>query len=102
MKFLAFKLESISKVYGYLKPTTILHEILKSTNSRAYIYIITGRVGPTGKTWLRDSLIANGCTAVEISGAMAHRHCRYTFDKDNYCIVDNDQKLVFISLSRPL
>ena len=56
---------------GYT-PAQILY-LLKNGNIGCHpngtnpTYIIMGRPGPTGKTWLRNELVKNGFNAIEIS-----------------------------------
>lgn len=52
-----------------LKPSWILHYILNDgfVSAKDYTYIICGRSGPTGKTWLCHGLKHHGFNAVELS-----------------------------------
>ena len=56
--------------YGNWTVTAIRDSIINSTklfDPKEYTYIITGRIGPTGKTWLCNALRSNGLNAVEIT-----------------------------------
>lgn len=45
----------------------IFDEIKSSPFLKDYTFIITGKIGPTGKTWLTNKLRESGYTAIEIT-----------------------------------
>ena len=49
----------------------IVQHILHSDPAHSRTYIILGRPGPTGKTWLQRKLTELGYTAIEISEEIA-------------------------------
>lgn len=65
-----------------------------------WLYIITGRPGPTGKTFMREQLAKNGYKAIEISEDIFDL---VTYkDEENHYIVDHTKKQMVIVLNRPL
>ena len=95
-------LESIREEMGYLSPSRILDEILRAPYiyNRDYTYIILGKSGPTGKTWIWNELRCNGLRAVELS-ENTYNLVEYA-DSDNHCIIDDFQNTIIIILNRPL
>jgi hypothetical protein len=82
-------------------PRDILDTILSSKslfNPEEYTYIIMGRVGPTGKTWLCNELRRNGHNAIEIT-AQIYDIVDY-HDEYNYFIRDVVNKQVVIVLNK--
>lgn len=71
-----------------------------SRGDREWTYIITGRPGPTGKTYLYNMLKKNGYNAFEISEHMFSLvdYC----DNKNHYLVDYAKKQVVIVLNKPL
>lgn len=65
-----------------------------------YTFIILGRPGPTGKTWLRQALKLRGLNAIEITSSI-YNLTSYT-DDYNHCVIDHDQKNVVVILNRCL
>ena len=67
---------------------------------REWVYIITGRGGPTGKTFLCDKLKKNGYNAFEISEDLCGlvSYC----DNENHYMVDHAKKKFVIVLNRPM
>lgn len=94
------KMRSIREEVGYLSPSRILYEILREPYIKDYTYIISGRPGPTGKTWLSYKLESNEYKVVEISEKM-YNLVHYE-DADNHCLVDDFRKAVIIVLNRTL
>jgi hypothetical protein len=80
-------------------PSRILHDII-TDNKKDYVYIILGRTGTTGKTWLCDNLKNNGFTAFEISEHI-FEWVDYT-DYNNHVVIDEINKQVTIVLNRPM
>lgn len=84
----------------------ILHHIIDSNgrpvNDREsdYVYIILGRPGPTGKTWLCEALRHSGIKAFEISESV-YSLVRYD-DLCNHYVVDHASKTVTIILNKRL
>lgn len=95
-----FRIKSIKKELGYLSPSRILYEIENDPYIKDYTYVILGKSGPTGKTWLWDKLKSRGFTVVEISEHI-YRLVDYA-DADNYCLVDHFHKAIIIVLNRLL
>lgn len=75
-------------------------EYIKKRCCKDYTYIILGRSGPTGKSWLRYRLIEAGYNAVELSEDIIWL-VEYTDDK-NHFIVNHMQKMVLIVLNRSI
>lgn len=65
-----------------------------------YTYIILGKQGPTGKTWLCDHLRNADYRAFEISMDI-NNLVNYTDDKNHY-IIDGIEKTITIILNRRL
>ena len=93
-------LDRIKSKYGYLKPSMLFDEIVKDYSISHYTYVILGKPGPTGKTWLWTKLIDNDFRAVELTPGI-YNLVEYT-DDDNHCIVDDLHSTVIIVLNRPL
>lgn len=72
-------------------------EYIKQEFGTDYTYVILGRSGPTGKTWLRTQLIEEGYNAVELSediiGLVEYK------DSKNHFIVNRMQKMVIVVLN---
>lgn len=87
---------------GFYTPKEMLRYILYSRklNQDDYVYIILGKTGPTGKTWLCENLKTRGYKAVEW---MPHLD-RYIscVDLDNRLIVDEENRFVIIILNEIL
>lgn len=84
-----------------LTPAKILEGISKLLlNSNEYTYIVLGRVGPTGKTWLCDQLRKLGYSAFEISediwGLVSY------IDDENHVRIDEYRKVCVIVLNTPI
>lgn len=75
-------------------------EYIKKTYGIDYTYVILGRSGPTGKSWLREHLVEAGYNAVELSEDIIGL-VEYTDDK-NHFIVNRMQKMVIIVLNRSI
>ena len=84
-----------------LTPAKILEGISKLLlNSNEYTYIVLGRVGPTGKTWLCDRLRKLGYSAFEISEDICWL-VSY-IDDENYVRIDEYRKVCVIVLNTPI
>lgn len=83
-------------------PNGILRHITNSRklNDDKYTFIITGKVGPTGKSSLKRELLARGYNAIEITGSL-YSLIEYQ-DDNNHVIVDECEKTVLIVLNRRL
>jgi hypothetical protein len=79
---------------------TILHYIQAQDDGMEFTYIIIGRSGPTGKTWLCSKLNACGYKAIEISEDIYH-FVDYIDDK-NHFHVNNAKKYVVIGMNKLL
>lgn len=64
-----------------------------------YLYLILGKPGPTGKTWLTQKLKERGCQAAELSEELAPF---LNADRFNHVVVDDLEKQVVIILNRDL
>jgi hypothetical protein len=73
---------------------------------REYTYIIMGRTGATGKSWLCEGLKMNGFNAIEISESVYPFVCygksRRTPDENNHIIINETYKYVVIILNEYL
>lgn len=94
------RMKSIREEHTYLSPSRILHEILRDPYIRDYTYVILGRSGPTGKTWLWDKLKSNGFEVLELSETI-YKLVNYA-DSDNHVLVDDLHKAIVIILNRSL
>lgn len=82
-------------------PGRILDHIrTKVENSKDYLYLIMGKGGPTGKTWLCEALKHEGYTAHEISEDV-YRYVTYQ-DNENHYYISPTRKLVIIVLNKRL
>lgn len=85
-----------------LTPNDILHRItnMNLRHADSYTYIICGKSGPTGKTWLWKTLKCHGFNAIEISedivGLVEYR------DDKNYFIVNERDGFIIIILNKLL
>lgn len=85
----------------HLDPSTILSLIEHNPlEKRTHKFIVMGKTGPTGKTWLTDKLKEIGCEAVELSEDV-YGLLEYT-DYNNHYITDFDNKTSIIILNHPL
>jgi hypothetical protein len=85
-----------------LSPSRILHHIIHNRrfNIDTYTFIIAGKIGPTGKSWLRHELYMRGYAAIEITNnlyPLVDYH-----DDDNHVMVDEEHHTVLIVLNRRL
>ena len=84
-----------------MSPSKILYTF---TNAKGmyqyYTFIIIGRPGPTGKTWLCEQLRNHGFNAVDISESIYDK-VNYN-DNDNTYIPDHLCKQIVIILNRDL
>lgn len=98
--------QRITNLYGGLTPSKILRYFIENTffqtqhKKSPYTFIVLGRGGPTGKTWLYTGLKKYGFTAFELSESI------YPFvdynDNENHVIKDDANKSIIIILNRPL
>lgn len=79
-----------------LTPTQILERILNISNAKEKRYIITGKPGITGKTWLTNQLLNKGYDAIEISeliyDAVEYKH------RGNLVIDQNNIVLIVLNM----
>lgn len=81
-------------------PQEILNMIIKNEIYKNYSFIIMGKSGPTGKTWLTHELRERGYNATEIS---EHINDLVEYkDNRNHVILKYTRNLIFIILNRPL
>ena len=80
-----------------------LHEDVPLAELQGYTFIIGGKGGPTGKTWLCGRLNDIGCKAIELCETALYSfiYFEYTDDKNHY-IINHMDKLVTIILNKPL
>ena len=92
------------KDINYRSPAVIYADIISNNkiNPDDYIFIITGRAGPTGKSWLASKLSVMGYTAIEITEPMGVSGAVSFNDDKNHFIVDDFRKSVVIILNRIL
>ena len=64
-------IDHITKLNDSITTGHIVQTILYSDPDHSKTYIILGRPGPTGKTWLQRKLTELGYTAIEISEEIA-------------------------------
>lgn len=84
-----------------LTPAKILEGISKLLlNSNEYTYIVLGRIGPTGKTWICDQLRKLGYSAFEISEDICW--LVHYIDNKNHVRIDENQKVCTIILNTPI
>lgn len=84
-----------------LTPNEILKQILKERDmSSISEYIILGKSGPTGKTWLWDHLRKNGLNATDLSEQLIGL-VKYS-DNNNHYIGPILGNKALIVLNRPL
>jgi hypothetical protein len=75
---------------------------LKTPKAHSYTYIIMGRSGCTGKTYLKDCLGSRGFRALELSEDI-YKYISYD-DKNHYIVNDLDKTVIVIlneSYTRP-
>lgn len=82
-------------------PNDLLQDMLKHLdNPGEYTYIIMGKPGPTGKTWLCNKLRQYGYNACEITESVCwivdYR------DNGNYYLIKKPHRVVVIILNKPL
>ena len=65
-----------------------------------YLFLVLGKPGPTGKTWLTQKLKERRCQVAELSEELMP-FLSYK-DNFNHIIVDDLEKQVVIILNRPL
>ena len=81
--------------------TEILDAILRDSCRKCKTYIILGKPGPTGKTWLWDRLRnIEGLNAIELSETILP-YISYK-DDENHMITDIFDNTVLIILNKPL
>lgn len=84
--------------FGELAPNRILREIVEKPGEyKDYTFIVLGRPGPTGKTWLTNGLKEYGFTAFEVSEAVG---CFVEYlDNKNHIIENHISKSITIILN---
>lgn len=83
-----------------MTPAEVLRFIREMKNGKEYVYIILGKPGPTGKSWLCARLNELGYNAIEISEDIGG-FVKYD-DTDTHFRGDHFSKHVTIVLNRPL
>lgn len=80
-----------------LTPQNIYYRLVKSDTleRKDYLYVILGRPGPTGKTWLRDKLRAAGLLAVEVVTGLDY-FVEFKDNKNHYTVDDEQEQVVII------
>mgnify|MGYP006874619200 CR=1 FL=1 len=83
-----------------VSPQQVLYQAdLLAANGTKPAYIICGRSGPTGKTWLANELRKAGHTAIEISEGI-NQFVHYCDDKNHMVELGFNQ--IVIILNKPL
>ena len=83
-----------------LSPSKILYSLEKNQFSKEYQYIILGRTGPTGKTWLYERLKERDYSVTELSEDI-NSFVLYR-DFDNHIDIDHLNKRVTIVLNKAI
>lgn len=83
----------VSQIYDEI---LFMNERDSGRSKREKTYVITGRVGPTGKTWLTNKLKYEGFNACDISELMASSGGDY--DGENH--VSEKGNVVLITLNK--
>lgn len=87
--------------FDYNAPEEFLRMILKRKDLyKGFTFVITGKGGPTGKTWLTEKLRHNGFNAVEVTEAMLG-YVDYNDDANHHAF-NCAEKWVLIVLNTPL
>lgn len=87
--------------FGELAPNRILREIVESPGRmKPYTFIVLGRPGPTGKTWMTTGLLEYGFNAIELSEDIFDL-VDYMDDK-NHVIENHVNKTITIILNKRL
>lgn len=88
----------------HLTTEDIYHRIVydRTITPDDYTCIITGRSGPTGKSWLASQLNTIGYTAIEISEPLGISGTVTFNGNENHFIIDDFRKTVVIVLNRIL
>lgn len=76
----------ITKLSKDISTDRILKHILQFDSEKVRTYIILGKPGPTGKTWLQKKLEDLGYNAIEISEAMALSDAIEYKDNNNHIV----------------
>lgn len=86
-------------------PKTIAKYIVEDNyeNLKDFTFIILGKPGPTGKTWLCNKLKKHGLNAIELTETLLD-YIDYTGHQSsmNDYYEDHDNKYVVIILNRPI
>lgn len=82
-------------------PKDILNWITDSQKSVTYSYIIMGKSGPTGKTWLYSQLKERGYDVTELSEYIIGE-VDYKYDDRNTVIVNEIDGKIIIILNKPI
>jgi len=88
-----YKLESVNGV---------LNRVLIIPNTKDLTFIILGKSGPTGKTWLCNELRARGLNAIEISEQICSFVGYKTYNNENYITTIGRDNQVVIVLNKRL
>lgn len=82
------------RVYVEMSPLDILR-FAGSRGDKSWTYIITGKTGPTGKTYIRDLLRRNGYNAVEISEDIFSL-IEYKDDENHFLVNDGAKYAIIV------
>lgn len=85
-----------------MTPQEIYERIISSTElyPKDYIYIIDGKSGPTGKTWLTEKLLSKGYLAIDKTNRISYN--KLIDDNENSMDCNSNIKIVFITLNKLL
>lgn len=81
-----------------MSPSRILRWIVEHKADEAledYVYIILGRAGATGKTWIRDGLQLHGLRAIEITENV-YNLVDYADDRNHFIIDDLNEYVIIV------
>ena len=80
-----------------LSPISMLHRIINMNLREAdsYTYIICGRSGPTGKTWLCNGLKYHGFHAIELSEDLIGL-VEYRDDKNHFIANERERSILSV------
>lgn len=80
----------------------VLERIINIPNAKVLTFIILGKSGPTGKTWLHGELKSRGLNAIEISEQICSFVGYETYHDENYITTTGLDNQVVIILNKRL
>ena len=79
-------INTITKLSKDISTDRILKRILQLDSGKVGTYVILGKPGPTGKTWLCKKLVDSGYNAIEISEGIVLSNAIEYKDNDNHIV----------------